>query len=137
MARYIAIMQEVEDSFCFTIPDLPGFIAQFDTDEVDDLDHAVALAEDLLADFTGVMLEKGQEIPHPRSYGAIAANIILQRRKGEDGLFVTLAARPRAAEPKRVNISMDTTTLSKIDEAAKARGLTRSAYLAEAALEYS
>lgn len=136
MTRYVALVAIEDDSFCFTIPDLPGFTAQFDPDEADDLDHAITLAEDVLADFTGAMLDKGTELPTPRSMGAIEINTIWQNRRGEDGFFVLLNARPRAAAPKRVNISMDSTTLARIDENAKARGLTRSAYLAEAALEY-
>ncbi len=134
--NFVAIMQIEEDAYCFTIPDLPGFTAQIDTDEATDLAEVKGIAEDVLAEHLGALIDAGKPLPTPRSLGIIDVNWVLQRRKGEDGVFIVLTGRPRATAPTRFNVSMDSSTLSRIDEAAKARGMTRSAYLAEAALAY-
>ena len=132
MQRYITIMTVEDDGFTFLIPDLPGFMAQC---EGDDATAAMAEAQEVLGHFLGAMRDRGLDIPAPSGPGAV-----LDSRAWTDhaasSILTHLDARPIGGRPVRVNISMDSYTLDAIDSSAAARGLTRSAYLAEAARQY-
>ena len=76
------------------------------------------------------------------THPAAAARIPLARIRGEDVaallLFALLALVPLILDsyrPAKANLSLDAGLLEAIDEAAEARGLTRSAFIASAARE--
>ncbi len=133
MAKYFGVMQFHDDAITIVMPELPGFTFQTDTL---DTREAIAEAENVLADFTGAMLDHGRDIPAPLSFpdGAkLAKELQLGDPDGGKSACIVLSARPKGGKPKRVNISLDSGTLDMIDGAAQARKLSRSAYLAEAA----
>lgn len=138
MARYYSVMTHHPDCITFQVPGLPGFIAQIDTT---DAASAIAEAESVLADYLGVIADSGRAVPAPLGFIEGAAIAKAERMADPDAGLETacavLVGRPRAAEPVRVNISLTSDVLDEIDEHAKARGLTRSAYLAAAAREFA
>jgi predicted RNase H-like HicB family nuclease len=129
---YIALIHKDEDSaYGVSFPDFPGCITAGDS-----FDEAMAMAKEALGFHAEGMLEDGQKIPKPSSFADIKAN-----KDGfwaEDLTEAEVARVPllmNIAAPKRVNISLDKGLLSAIDQAAKEQGMTRSAFLASAALQ--
>jgi predicted RNase H-like HicB family nuclease len=139
MSRYTAIMSQHDDAFTFEVPVIPGFFAQIDGT---DIRAAIAEAESVLSDHIGAMLDEGMAVPEPGDL-ATSARIAIDRRIADPdrddvpSAMVVLTARPVGGKAVRANISMDSGTLGFIDETARARGLTRSAFLAEAARAYA
>lgn len=138
MAQYYTKVIRHTDGFTFTIPGLKGFMVQSDANEFKD---AVAEAESVLADYLGAERETRGTVPEPLSWNE-AARVITKEEEESDLAHDELITRmyingyPRAKEPVRVNISLASDVLAVIDATAKARGLTRSAYLAEAAMAH-
>lgn len=134
MARYFAVMTHFDDGITFQVPGLPGFFVQTETC---DPEAAVREAESVLADYLGTIADSGRAIPAPVSWeeGArIAADEgMAEPDSGLRTAMAVLIGRARAREPMRVNVSFASDLLEMIDENSKARGLTRSGYLAEAA----
>ena len=74
----------------------------------------------------------GEPIPQPRSLHDIRADETLAEwRDGATIAFVPLILD--RGSPRRVNVSLDVGLLSAIDEEARRRGMTRSAFLSSAA----
>ena len=126
MRGYIALVHKDADSAWGVIfPDVPGCFSAADTEE------------DLLANAIEALslhLE-GQETPPPaRSAAELAADpgIAAEIARGAFLMFVPLVTR--AHTTVRANISLDRGLLEAIDEAARQRGMTRSAFIAEAAM---
>lgn len=138
MTKLLAHFTFEDGMISFDIPELPGFHACFDWNEIGTMDAAIRAAEDVLADFTGVMMDDGQALPAPLSVHVSNEDPLTVDDSGKRRFdrVALLTARPRSAHPKRINLSIDTATLARIDEAAAQRGMTRSGYLAEAALAY-
>lgn len=128
MTRYVALVDGKPGSYGLTVPDLPGCTSAAAT--IDEIlrraTEAVRLwAEDALAD--------GEKLPKPHSMEALRADpeVAAALAQGAALAIVPLDAG-RAA---KANVSLDAGLLAAIDEAAAARGLTRSAFLASAARE--
>src|SRR6202011_4745812 len=112
-------------SYGLTVPDLPGCTSAAAT--IDEIlrraTEAVRLwAEDALAD--------GETLPKPHSMEALRAD---PEVAGAALAIVPLVLD--AGRAAKANVSLDAGLLAAIDEAAAARGLTRSAFLASAARE--
>ena len=98
----------------------------------DTLDDALRLAREALAFHVAGMRANSETVPTPRGPPEIAVDPALTGWR--DG--ATLACVPLISDrgsPKRVNISLDPGLLEAIDDAAKSRGMNRSAFLASAA----
>ncbi len=123
MNQYIAIVHKDRDSaFGIHFPDLPGCFAAADR-----LDDVMQNARDALA----LYFEDQAEIE--------ASSIERIRDLASEDLAegAMLMAIPRVSnrgKVERVNISLDRGTLDAIDAAAQARKMTRSAFIAEAAI---
>jgi predicted RNase H-like HicB family nuclease len=110
------------------IPDFPGCHGGGATPEV-----AVSDATRALREFAAQMLADGETIPAPRSISEIQDELAAQGEPGGGTVYVPLLLdRARAV---RANISLDAGLLEAIDAEAKRRGLTRSAFLASAAID--
>jgi hypothetical protein len=83
-------------------------------------------AEDAIAD--------GEELPPPRSAETLRADPDVAQAIA-DGAALAIALLLDAGCPAKANLSLDVGLLAAIDEAAAARGLTRSAFLPSAARE--
>ncbi|WP_416877298.1 type II toxin-antitoxin system HicB family antitoxin [Litorimonas sp.] len=130
---YIALIHKDGDSdYGVSFPDFPGCITAGDT-----FDQAMAMAKEALGFHAEGMIEDGESLPAPSSYEKIKAD-----KAGfwaEDLADAEIARVPlliNIAAPKRINISLDKNLLSAIDQAAKEQGMTRSAFLASAALQH-
>ena len=130
MARYVALVDGKAGAYGVTVPDLPGCTSGGSmTDEaLRNAVEAVRLwAEDAIAD--------GEALPQPRSVEMLRADRAIADAIAEGAALAIVPLLLDAGRPAKANLSIDAGLLAAIDEAAKARGLTRSAFLATAARE--
>jgi predicted RNase H-like HicB family nuclease len=130
MTSFIAILEKEENTLWGVhFPDLPGCVTAGST-----ADEAASRAQDALRIYMETMAPD-ETMPSPRN---------LEELKGDPeiaGLFASGAIAFRVpvvaghGRPVRVNLSVDSETLSAIDEAAETSGLTRSAFMVRAAQE--
>ena len=125
MANYIAVIhKDPASDFGVSFPDFPGCVTAGRS-----IDDAKDMAQDAISLHIKGMLEDGESIPAPSKledimddpdYADAAAVII-----------VTVSdAKPRSV---RVNITVPEDMLRKIDSMAKKKGMSRSAFLVNAA----
>jgi hypothetical protein len=81
------------------------------------------------------MIDQGGDIPPPRTIEAAVADSDIMAAVAQGAIIVLIPLVREAGRAIRANISLDRGLLDAIDEAATARGLTRSAFLASAARE--
>ena len=115
-----------ETAFGTAVPDLPGCFSAGDT-----LDEAIKNAEEAAYAWIEATLDAGGEIPQPSSLEAVKAN--------PDFAGWTLGVieiDPSALDdtPERVNIVLPRRVLRLLDSQAKARGDSRSGYIAHLAM---
>ena len=84
-------------------------------------------AEDAIAD--------GEPLPQPRSVETLRADPEIAEAIAEGAALAIVPLLLDAGRPAKANLSIDAGLLAAIDEAAEARGLTRSAFLATAAFD--
>jgi len=124
---YLAVIENDEDSaFGVWFPDLPGCYSAGDTLQV-----AMVNARDALRIHVESLDDLGKSIPAPRDIDAPVDDISDALDSGATLTLVPLLID--AGRSKRLQISMDAGLVAAIDADAKARGITRSAYLADAA----
>ncbi len=122
--EYIAYLhKDGKSDYGVSFPDFPGAITAGKT-----LEEARCLAGELLALHVEGLVEDGEEIPEPSSLDELAKDPAM---KGAVAFLVT-ATTPDTVV--RVNITARESQLEKIDALAQAAGLTRSAYLVQAAM---
>ncbi len=125
--RYVAFIHRHDAGYGVSVPDFPGCVSVGDT-----VDDAVRLGSEALAFHVEGLLDDGEPIPPPRSIDAIKADPDLAEwRRGADFVLVPLLLDRGSS--RRVNISLDRGLLEAIDDEAKQRRMTRSAFLATAA----
>lgn len=123
MKTYLALVHKEEGTaYGLSFPDLPGCFAAADS-EGNILRNAVEALELWFEDEAAVT---------PRGLETTAAEVADDLAAGAFLIAVPLV-QPSTRQ-KRVNISLDVGTLEAIDTAADGLGLTRSGYLAMAAL---
>jgi predicted RNase H-like HicB family nuclease len=130
MARYVALVDGRAGAYGVTVPDLPGCTSGGrTTDEaLRNTVEAVKLwAEDAIAD--------GEALPQPRSVETLRTEPEIAEAIAEGAALAIVPLLLDAGRPAKANLSIDAGLLAAIDEAAAARGLTRSAFLATAARE--
>jgi len=130
MTRYVALIDGKAGAYGVTIPDLPGCTSGGSTTDeaLRNTVEAVRMwAEDAIAD--------GEELPRPRSAEALRADPEVAEAIAEGAALAIVPLLLDAGRPAKANLSIDAGLLAAIDEAAQARGLTRSAFLASAARE--
>jgi predicted RNase H-like HicB family nuclease len=126
--RYIAFIHKDHDS-CYGVsfPDMPGCASAGDT-----LDEAVANAVDALSGHVRMMDMDGDAVPAPRSLEEIVADPELAEDR-EGALLSAIALVKDRGSSTRINVSLDLGLLQAIDDEARSRKQTRSAFLASAA----
>jgi len=126
--RYVAFIHTDDTLGCgVCFPDFPGCGTQGDT-----LDGGWRLEREALAFNVEGMVEDGESIPSARDAQIIESDPgLADWREGATLAYVPLISD--MGSPKRVNISIDPGLLEAIDDAAKSRGMNRSAFLASAA----
>src|SRR3990172_3234776 len=128
---YLGIVEKDADSaYGMWFPDMPGCFPA--ADELDDLPRVAAEA---LRQHVEALESNGRAVPEPRPLAEAMGDKDVRKalRTGATTMLVPLLADP--GRTVRVNVTVERGLLDQIDEAAGARGLTRSAFLAQAARE--
>jgi predicted RNase H-like HicB family nuclease len=128
MARYVALVDGKAGAHGVTIPDLPGCTSAGSTtdDALRSAVDAVRLwAEDAIAD--------GEALPQPRSVETVRADPEIAEALAGGAALAIVPLLIEAGRLTKADLSIDAGLLAAIDEAAEARGLTRSAFLVNAA----
>lgn len=125
MKNYVAIIHKDEGSdYGVLFPDFPGCITAGET-----VDEAKALAQEALEGHIEVTLEHGEAIPEPMGLEAAMAHEL-----AAGGLAFFLVGIPEAAtKAVRLNITLPGDLLRQVDRFLAGRGISRSAFLADAA----
>ncbi|MGE0037193.1 MAG: type II toxin-antitoxin system HicB family antitoxin [Xanthobacteraceae bacterium] len=128
--RYVALLDGKSGAYGVVVPDLPGCTAMGRTLN-EAMRNAVAAvtawAEDARAD--------GERLPRPRTAEAVRADPDVAAALAAGAAIMIVPLVLDSGRPAKANLSLDTGLLQAIDEAAAARGLTRSAFIASAARE--
>ena len=129
--HYVAVIEKEEDSaFGVWFPDVEGCFSAGET-----MDEAVANAAAALRQHVEAVESAGRRVPAAREIDDVLRDkdVIASTEAGAVLFAVPLLAD--AGRTVRINISLDKALVDQIDDAATARGLTRSAFLAQAARE--
>jgi predicted RNase H-like HicB family nuclease len=128
MARYIALVDGKAGAYGVTFPDLPGCTSAGST-----IDEALGNAIEAVRLWVEDAVTEGEQVPQPRSAEVLRADPAVAEAIAEGAALAIVPLLRDAGRPARANLSIDAGLLAAIDEAAEARGLTRSAFLASAA----
>lgn len=124
MTHYIALVyKEKNSAFGVQFPDIPGCFSAADS-----MDELVANAAEALS-----LWAEDSALAPPRSVEKIATSKDIARELAEGAFLVAVPFRENDTRVVTANISLERGVLKAIDEAAKLRKLTRSAFLAQAA----
>lgn len=126
MTWYIALVhKDSESAYGVSFPDLPGVFSAAD-DEEDIVSNAIEAL---------TLWAEDETLPAPSSHAEILAREDVRAELKEGAFLVRIPLVRDDTRTVRANITMEAGTLAAIDAAAKRRGLTRSAFLASAALK--
>jgi len=126
--HYIGILDGSGGTWGVRVPDLPGCHRGGGTAEA-----AIADAVSAVREWAEHRSARGAAMPTARPLPQIIRDGEMDVRAGETGVMLPLLLD--SGRPVRANLSPDAALLEAIDEAARARGLTRSAFIASAARE--
>ena len=124
MASYVALIDGKTGAYGVWFPDLPGCTAMGAT-----IDEAVANAADAMRDWAEVTLAKGDAIPEPRALEDLLSDPEVAEAIGEGALIQRIPLVRETGRPVKANLSIDAGVLAAIDDEAKRRKLTRSAFI--------
>lgn len=130
MARYVALIDGEAGAYGVTVPDLPGCTSGGST-----TDEALRSAIEAVRLWAEDATAEGEELPAPRSAERLRADPEVAQAVAEGAALAIVPLLLDAERPAKANLSIDAGLLTAIDDAAAARGLTRSAFLASAARE--
>ena len=130
MPHYMALIDEGEGTYGVVIPDCPGCTAMGNS-----VEDALENATEALREWTAARVADGLAPPEARSLRALRHDTSLAEDFAAGPVIASLPLLLDAGRPVRANLSIDAGLLQSIDQAAKARGLTRSSFLASAARE--
>ncbi len=125
--RYVSFIHQDDAGYGISFPDYPGCVSVGDS-----VDAAVHRGCEALAFHVKGLGNDGERIPPPRSIDAIKADPELADwREGADLVLIPLLLDRGSS--RRVTISLELGLLEAIDDEARQRRMTRSAFLATAA----
>ena len=125
--RYVSFIHRDDAGYGVSFPDFPGCVSVGNT-----IDEAIRQGVEALAFHVEGLLEDGEAIPSPRSIDAIKTALELNDWRRDADLVLIPLLLDRGSS-RRVNISLDHGLLELIDDEARRRRMTRSAFLATAA----
>jgi predicted RNase H-like HicB family nuclease len=128
--RYIALVDGSAGKYGVIVPDLPGC-----TSGGKALDEALHNAVEAVRLWAEDAIADGEALPPPRSLEDIRSDRKVVRAVAEGAALAVVPLVIDSGRLARANLSIDEWMLTAIDEAARARGLTRSAFLVSAARE--
>jgi predicted RNase H-like HicB family nuclease len=126
--RYVAFVHKDPDSaYGISFPDFPGCISVGDT-----MDDVIANGTKALGFHVRGMEADGDTIPEPHSLEEIINNAEFAEELAEASIALVPLVRDLGSTT-RINVSLDLGLLKAIDDEARSRGQTRSAFIASAA----
>ena len=125
MVYYGILEKEPDTLWGVWFPDVPGCVTAGETADEATEKAISALREHL----------EGTEPPYASDAEALMVDPDVIEARGRGGILIRIPYLPNEAATVRVNVTLERGTLAAIDAAASARGMTRSAFLANAALE--
>jgi predicted RNase H-like HicB family nuclease len=129
--HYVAVIEKDADSaFGVWFPDVEGCFSAGDT-----MGEAVANAATALRQHVEAMESAGRPVPHPRLIDDIVPDEEVAASIEAGAILFAVPLLADAGRTVRINISLDKALVDQIDMAASKRGLTRSAFLSQAARE--
>ena len=128
--RYIALVDGKAGAYGVVVPDLPGCTSAGST-----IDDALRNAVEAVRLWVEDAVDDGEALPPPRSVETLRADPEVAAALAEGAALAVVPLLLDSGRAVRANLSLDAGLLDAIDEAAKAHGLTRSAFLASAARE--
>jgi predicted RNase H-like HicB family nuclease len=128
--RYIVVVDGKPGAYGMYVPDMPGCTSMGDT-----IAELLVNAQEALQLWGEDVLKSGERLPQPRTIEAIRKDPDVARDLAEGGVLAVVPLVLETGRPVKANLSLDAGLLAAIDEAAAARGLTRSAFLVSAARE--
>ena len=128
--RYVVVIDGKPGAFGMWVPDMPGCTSMGKT-----LDELLHDAQEALRLWAEDATEDGEAIPVPRSFDEVYSDPKVTAAIREGAALAIVPLLIDSGRSVKANLSMDTGLLSAIDDAAAARGLTRSAFLSSAARE--
>jgi predicted RNase H-like HicB family nuclease len=126
MSYYVAILDGGKDVWGVRLPDFRGCHGGGPTP-----DAAIADATSALREFAALMVADGEQIPRARRLDELGPD----ERPGHGESLVMIPLILDKGRAVKASISLDAGLLEAIDEEAKRRGLTRSAFLVSAAID--
>jgi len=122
--EYIAYLHKDKTSdFGVSFPDFPGCVTAGRT-----LEEARTLAVEALTLHMAGMLEDGEVLPEPSTLDQLARDPAMR------GAVAFLVSAAPAEKTVRINITARESQIEAIDKLARARGMTRSAYMVQSAV---
>lgn len=122
---YIALIHKEENSdYGVSFPDFPGCISAGST-----LEQAKAMAQEALISHISILKEMGEQIPAPSSLEQI---MTCHDNRSAIAFLVEIPSY----QTVRINITLPEDILCIVDQRARRLNLSRSAFLAEAALQF-
>jgi predicted RNase H-like HicB family nuclease len=131
MKQYVAVVEKDPDSaFGVWFPDVEGCFSAGDSLEGASANAAVALRQHVEA-----LESAGRTVPDARPMDDVLRDKDVRKAMKSGAILIAVPLLSDAGRTVRINISLDKGLVDQIDDAASKRGLTRSAFLAQAARE--
>lgn len=130
MTRFVALIDGQPGAHGVVFPDCPGCTAMGST-----LDEALTLASEALREWMADRVLAGVAPPSSRSIDDIRSDPNSAADFEAGAIVASVPLLLDQGRSIRANLSLDAGLLESIDEAARSRGLTRSAFMASAARE--
>ena len=128
--RYVVIVDGEPGALGLWVPDMPGCTSMGET-----LDALLQKAQEALRMWAEDALADEEPLPIPRSFEEIAKEPEVAEALKHGAALAIVPLLVETGRSVKANLSMDAWLLAAIDDAAAARGLTRSAFLSSAARE--
>ena len=129
--HYVAVIEKDADSaFGVWFPDVEGCFSAGDTLEEAATNAAMALRQHVEA-----LESAGRQRPAARVVDEVLRDKDVRAAIKQGSILFAVPLLADAGRTVRINISLDKALVDQIDDAASVRGLTRSAFIAQAARE--
>jgi predicted RNase H-like HicB family nuclease len=129
--HYVAVIEKDENSaFGVWFPDVEGCFSAGET-----VEEAVANAAAALRQHVEAVESSGRDVSAARAVDDVIRDEDVRASLERGAVLFAVPLLADAGRTVRINISIDKALVDQIDAAAAARGLTRSAFLAQAARE--
>lgn len=123
MAQVIATIHEEDGTFGVSFPDFPGCITTAAT-----LDDALFRAQQVINFHVEGMAADGEAMPELRS----AARLQVEEAEWLEGASLAVVTFNLPGKAQRVNVTIDSNLLKRVDHAAQVAGQSRSGFIASA-----